>query len=132
MSLARSVVIIKGSSNYTAVEILVYKEKLVKTYPNKGFRIFDYDFKYTGKSLPLVLQMYNDGLLSDNGVKIGLSIAHKETNFQERHPAVFGKTGAYQLFNLNSSSSAELSEEGWAELNPAEIYRSVQHWSDKK
>ena len=82
----------------------------------------------TEKSFPLVLYFYHDDLIDKNGKKIGMGIAGSKTNFQYEYPSIFGLVGDYQIYDLDSTSSASLRDSQWAQINPETVYNSVQNW----
>lgn len=90
--------------------------------------IQDADLEYArrDKSLPLALFLDRDKRIDDRGLKIGLTIATSGSQF--KHPVILGDRGGYQILDLNSSTSAELSTEGWVFVNPSQIYHSTQEW----
>lgn len=120
---------INKGENLTAIQAKNWTNKLKNDFLKDTFAVFDYKLKDRAKSFPLVLYLEQGGKINDNGKKIGFYIATSETNFD--HPAIIGSKGTYQILNLDSSTSAQLSKEGWALINPSQIYRSTIEWYKK-
>ena len=131
-TLNSSVSHVKGGENFTAIQAREWSEELIKSFPNKKFSIYDYQYKHVNKSLPLVLFLESKEKIDDNGLKVGLYIATTETNFT--YPDIIGSEGGYQILNLDATSSAYLSQEEWAHVNTGQIYKSTVEWykKDKK
>lgn len=129
-SLIRDISEIKGGMNYAAVVSNNFKNSLAEKYPNEKFAVFDREYGNKDKSLPLVLFLDAQDKVSDSGRKIGVIIVTNSYTIQ--HPAILGERGGYQLLDLSSSSSAQLSKDKWALVNPREIYRSTEEWYTKK
>lgn len=128
-SIQKNVLEIKGSSNYAALRAKDWKDLLVKTYPNQKFSVYDYGYGSTGFSLPLVLFLDKDEKLADNGYKIGFGSKPK-VPIQD-HKEIEGNRAGFVLRDLNSSTSAQLKKDGWAFINPSQIYVSTVEWYKK-
>lgn len=118
---------IVNSTNFTASTSMKIKKLLVEKYPNTKFTVYDYSYNTNGVSLPLVLYLYHEGLLSENGYKIGVGVSDKEPI--TRH-TVIDSSGFYTQ-DLNSSSSALLQEHGWGIVSPESIYNANINWNKK-
>lgn len=116
------------ASSYTQVEVRQWQKAMREEFPGEKFAIYDYMHRHTGKSIPLVLFSYKDGMIADDGIKIGLAITNKDSLFARDHPSVWGIRDGYELLDLTSSSSAELNTEGWSLVNPHQMYDSGQYW----
>ena len=78
------------------------------------------------------MYLQSQGLISDKGVKIGRIVSTSSADMiVEPHRSITGNTGIYQMFDLSSSTSAQLSEFGWAFINPSAVYDSVELWYKK-
>lgn len=120
---------IKNGENLTAIQIKDWGGTLIDKFPNQKFFVYDYQYKNVHKSLPLVLFLENKGKIDDKGLKIGFYIATSKTNF--KYPAIIGGRGGYQVLNLDATTSAHLSYEGWANINTSQIYKSTVEWYKK-
>ena len=112
--------------NFTARQVREWKNILYQQYPKDKFAVYDMNYARRDKSLPLVLYLDADKRIDDNGKKIGLTITTSIIPLP--YPSFFGEKGAYQLYDLSSSSSAELDQAGWAFVNPSAIYKSTEEW----
>ncbi len=117
---------IKSATNYTAIRATSWRQMLTKKFSGKKFALYDYGYKSARYSLPLVLFLQADGKLSDYGYKIGFGNPPEEQ--RSFHPEIKENMGGFTLRDLNSSSSAELTKEGWSFINPNAIYRSTEEW----
>lgn len=125
-SIQKDIQEIKKSENYTAYVVKVWINKILEKYPHEKFAVYDLEYARRDKSLPLALFLDRDKRIDDRGLKIGLTIATSGSQF--KHPVILGDRGGYQILDLNSSTSAELSTEGWVFINPSQIYHSTQEW----
>jgi len=121
---------IKKGENITVVQVSNWADKLKSDFPKDTFAVFDYMHKDREKSFPLILFLDQSGKISDNGKKIGFYITTSETEFG--YPAIIGKKGEFQIVNLDSSTSAQLSKEGWSFINPSQIYQATIEWYKNK
>ena len=117
-------------SNNSAFRAESWKNLLISKYPGEKFAVYDYGYSSAGFSLPLVLFLYNDGRISDKGHKIGFG--SKPKVIVQDHKEILGNKAGFRLRDLDSSTSAQLSEDGWAFINPSSIYRSTEEWYYKK
>lgn len=125
-SIQKDIQEIKNSENFTAYVVKLWINKILEKYPHEKFAVYDLEYARRDKSLPLALFLDIDKRIDDRGLKIGITIATSGSQF--KHPVILGERGGYQIFNLNSSTSAELSTEGWAFVNPSQIYRDTEDW----
>lgn len=124
---------IARATSYTSFEVRTWQKALQEKFPGQKFALYDFMHRHTGKSIPLVLFSYKDGMIADDGVKIGLVILNKEsTASAQGHTSVWGVGDGYTLFDLNSSTSAELATQGWSLVNPHQMYDSGQNWYTKE
>ncbi len=112
--------------NFTARQVQEWKTTLYQQYPKDRFAVYDLNYARRDKSLPLVLYLDADKRIDDSGKKIGIAI-QTPTSPVDNIP-IIGTQGSYQWFDLSSSTSAELSDFGWAFVNPSAIYKSTEEW----
>lgn len=125
-SLDKDISNIRSATNSTASMAGLWKEVLVKKFPDKKFAVYDYQYKQAGNSLPLSLFLEADGKINDNGLKIGIAAIKKKKKITQ--PVVYGKSGGYQFFNLTGLTTEELSLKGWIFVNPSAIYFTTEEW----
>lgn len=115
-----------GRTNYALFQAKDWDKILTERYPNKKFKIYDFQQKYKSSSVPLSLYLDLDNKIDDKGTKVGLVIATSGARFA--HRAIYGKRMGWQLLDLSSSTSAELTKEGWYPVNPSDIYSATEDW----
>ena len=120
---------IKSGENFTSIQAEEWRDALINKFPNKKFSVYDYQYGNVNKSLPLVLFLENKNKVDDKGLKVGFFIATSKTDFN--YPSIWGNRGGYQILNLEATSSAYLSKEGWAHVNTSQIYKSTVEWYKK-
>jgi hypothetical protein len=132
-SLRQDYSIILNSTNTTAAIASSWQNTLVHKYPNQKFAIYDYNYKAAGYSLPLSLYLESQNKLDDNGLKIGIMQATKGAMLQfSALPTINSGNDNYQIFDMNSSNSAELIKNGWVSVNPSSVYKAVEDWHKNK
>ena len=129
-SLQRDYLDIVGATNNTYAEAKKMEIILINKIPNKKFNFYDFNYKTTSLSIPLVMLLYKDNKISDNGIKVGMfsSTISAEFSFSK----IYGNDTGYQIFNLNSSTSAQLKRGEWILIDPSKIYNSTENWHSKK
>ena len=117
---------IKNATNNLSVRVSQWKETLTQKFPGKKFAFYDYDYRSTGFSLPLVLFLQTDNKLSDSGYRIGFGDPPKKQKpfYKEIKE---NKVGFY-IADINSSSSAKIIKAGWIFVSPSAIYKSTEEW----
>lgn len=120
---------LKGGENYSALEASERVKALMAKFPNESFSVYTYKYKWIDKNAALTLFLDVDNKINDNGRKISVVIATVSGEF--RYPIIQGGQTGYQLLDLQSSTSAQLSQGGWGFINPSEIYRTTQEWHKK-
>lgn len=123
---------ISNSTNYTNITTKQYVTFLKNKFPNEKFAIYDYNYITKQNTLPIVLYLQTEGLLDDNGRRIGMVIVANSTIKINPHKAIYGGNGGYQLVDLTASNSAALQKAKWAFVNPSIIYNSVEYWYKDK
>jgi hypothetical protein len=125
-SLSKDIEHIKGADNYTDFQVKQWEKTLVSKLPSSKFAVYDYTYKTSNKSLPLVLYLNSGRKISDNGLKIGMALATVSGEF--KYPIIVGDETGYQILDLSSSTSAELKNDNWKFINPSSIYKSTEEW----
>lgn len=129
-SLNKTLIDIKNSKNEMALRTQFWMQLLVKKYPNQKFAIYDYQYRTSGFSIPLVMYMQYNNLLDNNGYKIGFGNPSEKDDPKNAHSfaEIKGNTMGFNLMDINSSTSAQLTKSGWAQVNPSFIYKSTEEW----
>lgn len=123
---------IQKASNGTYERVSQWRNMIDERYPGKSIALYDYKLGNTSISFPLAMFLHNEQKLDRKGVKVGLIIADKDSDFKHHFPSFIGQTGGYQFFDLSSSTSAQLSANGWALIDPKTVYDSIQNWYKKE
>lgn len=110
--------------NWTAKNSKDTRKILVNKYPNEKFAVYDLIYDETRRSVPLVLYLDEQHLLSDDGRRIGFIRTNAESMFNA--PIISSESGL--IVDLSSSDSARLKEDKWIQVNPSFIYRSTEEW----
>jgi hypothetical protein len=126
LTMKMDLVQIKSGENLTAIQVGKWSDALIKTFPNQKFSVYSYNFRDIHKSLPLVLFLESKNKIGDEGLQIGCCISTDGTDF--KYPRIWGNKGEYQILDLEATSSAHLSKEGWAFINTSQIYKSTVEW----
>lgn len=120
---------IKNASNLTSLEAIRVREVLQSKFPGQKFAVYDYEYKNVSYSLPLVLYLYVVNKIDDKGRKIGFTVTNEENASDTGiFLLLYGGKGWYQLVDLSSSSSADLSKHKWNFVNPSQIYKATENW----
>lgn len=112
------------ASNWTKV--------LITKYTKEKFTLYDYKYRSTTFSLPLVLYLQYAQKLHANGYKIGFGMPSDQED-PENNPIYMtmvikeNKVG-FSLVDLQSSSSAQLARQHWVSIDPSAIYHATQEW----
>jgi len=120
-------------TNETVTKAVYITNVLEKKYPGEKVALYDYAFKTTGQSLPLVLYLDHKNKLSNDGYKVGFMYpgALSEAT-RSAYTALVDEKKGFLLLDLSSSSAAELSKAEWALVNPSEIYHSTVEWYEDR
>lgn len=121
---------ISFSGNYAAIEGTRRVKTLSEKFPNEKFSVYSYKYKWTDKNLALSLFLSAENKIDENGRKIGIVVATKEAEFD--YSIIEGGKVGYQLIDLSSSTSGQLSESRWVRVNPEDIYQATQEWYYKQ
>lgn len=109
------------STNRTPNEAFALATELIGQFPKETFSVYDYQFRTTKMSLPLVLFLSTGKKAKDDGRRIGIS------NITHSFPVLSTREG-YQVFDLNGVSKEELGQRKWGPVGPKEVYESSQKW----
>lgn len=96
-----------------------WREALISQFPGQKFAVYDYKFLSQDKTASLSLVLDADGLIDDEGVKIGVS----------RHPESISKKTFYdQGYSLTDITAIKKEGDDWVFLNPSEIWKATEEW----
>lgn len=129
-SLLKNMAEIKVEGNFSNIEAKDRVKKLSEQFPNEKFAVYSYQYKWADKNLILSLYLDVESKISDEGRRVGVVVATKSGEFN--YPVILGDDTGYQLIDLHSSSSSQLSQSGWARVNAEDVYLSTQEWYIKK
>lgn len=121
---------LKVKGNFSNIEAIERVRKLSQHFPSQKFAIYSYQYKWADKNLILSLYLDVEDKIRDEGRRIGVVVATKSGEL--RYPIILGGKVGYQLLDLQSSSSLQLSRTGWARVNAKDIYLSTEEWYIKK
>ncbi|OGG29286.1 hypothetical protein A3A63_01820 [Candidatus Gottesmanbacteria bacterium RIFCSPLOWO2_01_FULL_46_9] len=117
---------IQGATNISYDRAKYWAELLIHTYPDRTFTLYITKGTSLSVTLPLVLYLDTEGKIGDTGIKIGFGGIPK---YEAGHyPQIKGNEKDYALWELESSTSAQLREVGWENVNPSSIYRNATQW----
>lgn len=120
---------ITRATNLTAGEAVRFRTILIEKFPGNAFALYDWRYQTAAKTLPLLLYLDQADMLSPNGRKVGISQPSTELT---QYPVIYTDTTGAVLFDLESSSGAELLINHWARLDFKTVYDSVEHWWKKE
>lgn len=110
-SMIKNVEEITRATNTSARDAQKMQQSLTDTFPHTKFAVYDYQFQTAAKTLALLLYLDQKELLDPNGHRVGIS--------------------ADGISDLQSSTSAQLTDAHWAYLDYKVMYESVQSWWKK-
>ncbi len=95
---------------------------------NEKFKLYDYDYKTTLISLPLVLYLDHKNKIAENGIKIGI-----ENTTQAKGQIIEEDSYIYHeyLVNLQGLTDKQIGENQWISVTPLSIYNSTENWYKK-
>lgn len=117
-----------SKKNFTAEESITIKEHLVDLFPDQKFALYDLEYKTADKSLPLSLYLDTDKKLFDSGKRIGVADVSRRDYPMKK---IFTMQSGTIIFDLSSSSSADLLRNGWVFVNSSAIYKATEDWNSK-
>jgi hypothetical protein len=106
--------------NGTYPLVKTWEQELLKKFPGKKFALHDYYFHSQDKTVSLVLLLMVDGLIDDQGVKIGVSIDSRVNSKK-----IFYTDSRHYLSDI---SGLKVEGDMWAFLNPSEIWKDKEEW----
>ncbi len=121
---------IKNSTAHMQENVGYWKNLLINTYPGTKFALYDLSDRSPGFRMSLGLFLEEANKLNDNGYKIG--IGNPLPQYRMFHSKIKGASVGEDLWDINSSSSGELSKEGAKFVNPSAIYQDVEGWYKHK
>ncbi len=119
---------INTATNTTYEKVLTIQKVLYERYPNETFSIYDYQSNNSSIVLPLVLNLYIDDRVGNEGRSIGVYRRTPDHYIQIEQESLYGDQGALQIFDISSSESSQLEDIGWRNDNPETVYDETQHW----
>lgn len=120
-----------NAKNWSALRSREWMNVLTHKYPGEKFALYDYKFRSTTESGPLVMYLQYYNLLDNNGHKIGFGLpSTKDSIYAQDYQNLEIKENIYgfNLIDLNSSSSAQLAKESWGPINPSYMYNAQENW----
>lgn len=114
-----------GSENGTYMRSEKIAAILAQRFPGKTFSVYDYKYMSPQVSLPVVLYLREQGLLSDTGQKIGIT-SYADAASMSAHPIIDPLLDVAVL--RLSSQSGDLSEGGWGRVNASDVHRTTVLW----
>lgn len=116
---------ITQASNLTYKKVSLVESELLKVYKKSKFEVYDYKYKQSSFSLPLVLSLYVNKFIDDKGVRIGIiDCSDKET----KNLIIKVSYDSVCVVDLNKVTRYELIKRGWINTNPSVVYKETQEW----
>lgn len=119
------------SNNAHAINITYNQAKywtgvLTHKYQGKKFDVYTVGDPPNGKAISLVLYLDSVDKIDDNGYKIGFGETPKHESTY--YSLIKENTNGYDLWDIESTSAAELKRAGWYNINPSYIYNTTTQW----
>ncbi len=112
--------------NYTYDQTKYWTGVLTHKYPGKKFDVYTVGDSPSFKAISLVLYLDSVDKIDDYGYKIGFGGTPKyETQY---YSLIKENTNTYDIWDIESSSSAKLKKVGWYNINPSYIYETTTQW----
>ncbi|EKD86796.1 MAG: hypothetical protein ACD_37C00141G0003 [uncultured bacterium] len=118
-----------NKANESALEVSSEVKLLSEKFPNQKFSIYSYKYQSAGKNFILALFLDAKDLIDDNGIRIG--IVESTESGVLKFPVLQGDVSGLRLLDLSSSTSDELKNSNWANVNPKQIYYATEEWYTK-
>ncbi len=116
---------INMATNYSWPNAKKLENVLVQEFPkNTKFSVYDFGHTNTQISYPLVYALYLDGKINDSGQKIGIN-SQIMPGYQLNY---FEKDRYTAFFYTLGQNDKTLVKNGWVNVNPSNIYKSVENW----
>jgi hypothetical protein len=104
-----------------------WMKKIQMHFPKKQFSLYDFQYKHTNNSFPLVVFLSQAHLISENGIKLGIDSA--STSASNTYPVILDeKNDGIEVINLNSLTKKTLANKDWGPVNPSTIYNQTENW----
>lgn len=124
---------IVNATNYTSKNSIAIMNNLENEFPGERFAAYDYQYKNSSRSVPVVMYLFKNNLISDEGRKIGFVTATISAELEIHNaPLVLGNLNEIIVLDLSKYSKKELEGRSWVFINPSGIYESVIHWYEKE
>lgn len=130
-SLKMAVPEIINARNTASEEAKQWTYELLKKYPNSKFALYDYRWRYPYRGYAINLYLMDRNKLSDGGMKIGTAAQESKSKMKSDFARIIYRDGL-ELYNLSSSTSAQLEKDKWYFINPSQVYHSVEKWYEDK
>lgn len=121
---------IRDSTAHMQKNVEHSRKLLIKIYPGKKFSLYDLDDSSPGFRLSLGLFLSEINKVNKDSYKIG--IGDPLPQYRSHHSKIQGTGVGIDLWDINSSSSAELAREGAKFVNPSAVYEDVEGWYKRK
>lgn len=112
--------------NYTYDQTKYWTGVLTHKYPDKKFDVYTVGNPPSFKGISLVLYLDSVDKIDDNGYKIGFGGTPK--NESQHYSLIKENTNTYDIWDIDSSTSATLKKVGWYNINPSYIYETSTQW----
>lgn len=120
---------ITRATNLSAQEAIRLRSALSSFFPEKKIALYDFFYKNTSSSFPLLMYLEEKNLVAPDGVRVGIS--HPNPDIDPSHKILYTDAMGVSLYDLTGSSSAQLGDGHWAYVDAEVIYQSVEHWYQK-
>lgn len=130
-AMQKNILDIKNAANWSSIRARGWVKVLTAKYPGKKFALYDYNFRSTTQSGPLVMYLQYEDKLDDKGYKIGFgSPSKKESVYSDNYFNNEIKENIYGfvMIDLSSSTSAQLAKDTWGPVNPSYMYNAQEDW----
>lgn len=122
-SLWNSKAALQGGLTHSYYESKYWEKVLEEKYPGQKFAIHDYKFDTDGRASSFALVLFVDGLVSDDGVKIGVAKGENKLGI------VINKSFGYVIVDINE---VKVEGDDWGFINPSRHYDASQNWYQNK
>lgn len=112
--------------NITYDQSKYWTDVLTRKYQGKKFDVYTVGNPPNGKAISLVLYLDSVDKIDDNGYKIGFGETPKYES--KYYSLIKENTNGYDLWDIESTSSAELKRVGWYNINPSYMYETTTQW----
>ena len=115
------------SQNETYRRSKFWGDVVIAHYPDKKFNVYGFKEMSISLSYPFILYLDSQNKIDNNGYKIGLGSPPR--NISRDYVLMKENNLGEELWDLNSSSSGELTPLGWHPLTPQAIYENTTEWN---